>query len=72
MPDEIIMSNELKNLTQIFENLDGYMQLKFVKVVLEKMENGEIEINGKPISPQDIGIPDGYSSLHKIMNLINL
>lgn len=70
MPEEKVLNEETKELIRNFENLSGESQLDFLKFVIEKMENGEIEINGNPIYPKDIAIPDGYSCLSEIMKLL--
>ncbi len=58
---------EVENLIAGFEALDGKMQLEVIKAILEKMENGEVELEGQAVYPVDIGIEDGYASCRAIL-----
>lgn len=61
---------ELLGLVKIFEDLSGESKLDFVKIVIEKLENGEIEVNGKEVTSNDIGIEDGYACCRSIVKII--
>ena len=68
--DESTVCKEMDEMIDLFDNLDGKKQLEFLALIIEKMENGEIQINGKPISPTEIFIDDGYACCTRILDMI--
>ncbi len=65
-----IISPQIIDIANQFDKLDNEKKLEFVKLILEKMENGEIEINGKTIHPGKIGIEDGFACCRAIVKLL--
>lgn len=65
------VKKELLDLIHKFENLEGEDMLEFVKIVFEKIENGEIVINEKEITSADLGIEDGYACCRNIIKVLN-
>ena len=68
--DEIIVSKEVITLAGMFDNLDGHMKLELVGILLEKMENEEIELNGTIVTPEEVGIDDAFASCAIILEMI--
>ena len=56
--DKNVTSHELLVIVDMFDCLDGQRQLELLGIIIEKLENGEIELNGKQIIPEEIGIDD--------------
>lgn len=69
-PIENDVKKDLLELVGKFENLKGEDMLEFLKIVFEKVENGEIVIGDKEISSVDIGISDGYACCRNIMRIL--
>jgi hypothetical protein len=51
----------IEDMVDMFDELEGAQQLEFFALLLEKMENGEVRLDNKPVFPQDIFIEDGYA-----------
>ena len=65
-----IISKEVLDMMDMFDNLDGQKKLEFLGVLLEKMENGEIELGGKPVYPEEIGMEDAYGCYASILDMV--
>lgn len=68
--EEKINSNQLENTISRFESLDDSEKLEMIKTIIEKMENGEIEIGGQTIYPSEIGIDDGFACCRAILRIL--
>ena len=68
--EERDISREIEGMVAQFEGLEGSKELEFLRVILEKMENGEVEQDGKTVYPRDIGIEDGYGCCGEILRLV--
>jgi hypothetical protein len=66
-----IISKEVMDMEDMFECLDGEKQLEFFGFLLEKLENGEIELHGKPVYPEEIGVDDAYACYATILDMIS-
>ena len=64
------ISTELEKNVENFENLPGIKKLEFLKIIIEKMENGEIVINDYTVYASDIGIEDGFICCRHILKLL--
>ena len=68
--ENLIITKEVMDMVDMFDSLDGQRQLEFMGILLEKLENGEIELDGKPVNPEDVGIDDAFASCAIIMDLV--
>ena len=68
--ENLALAKEISDVVEMFDCLDGQRQLEFVGILLEKMENGEIELDGKPVTPEEVGIDDAFASCAIIMDLV--
>lgn len=66
-----ITSLEVLMMVDMFDCLDGQRQLELLGILIEKLENGEIELNGKQITPEEVGIDDAYACCTTILNMIS-
>jgi hypothetical protein len=66
-----IISKEVLDILDTFDCMDGEKKLELFGFLLEKMENGEIEIHGKPIYPEEIGVDDAYACYATILDIIS-
>lgn len=69
--NNITISQEVSPLVDMFDCMSGQGQLELIGLLLEKMENEEIELNGKPVTPEDIGIDDTYACCATILDIIS-
>jgi hypothetical protein len=69
--DNIIISQEVLTMVDMFDCLDGQRQLELLGILIEKLENGEIELNGKQITSEEVGIDDAFASCAIILDLIS-
>ena len=53
-----------------FDCINGQKQLELLGILIEKLENGEIELNGKQITSEEIGIDDAYACCAIIQDMI--
>lgn len=68
--ENMVISKEVLDMVDMFDCLDGQRQLEFMGILLEKMENGEIELDGKPVTPEEVGIDDAFATCAIIMDLV--
>lgn len=64
---DFTMTNEVLDIIELFDRLDGEKQLELLSALLEKMANGEVELKGNPIYPEEIGIDDSFACCSMIM-----
>jgi hypothetical protein len=64
------VTTQVTDIVDLFDTLNGEKQLEFLGILLEKMENGEIEIMGKPIYPEAIGVDDAYTCYSTILDIV--
>lgn len=69
--ESIIISNEVLALVDMFDCLGGRMQLELLGILMEKLENEEIILNGKAVTPEDVGIDDAFSSCAIMLDMIS-
>lgn len=68
--DYMTISKEVLDMVDMFDCLDGKRQLELMSILIEKLENGEIELNGKQITSEEIGIDDAYACCAIIQDMI--
>jgi hypothetical protein len=68
--DYEVLAPEVEALVEGFDSLDGRGKLEFIKLVMEKMENGEVELDDEEVTPWDIGIGDGYECCRAILTAL--
>jgi hypothetical protein len=68
--ENLTIAKEISDVVEMFDCMDGQRQLEFMGILLEKMENGEIELDGKPVTPEEVGIDDAFASCAIIMDLV--
>lgn len=68
--ENITISKEVLDMVDTFDSLSGQKQLELMAILFEKLENEEIEMDGKHILPEDIGIDDAYACCAIIQDLI--
>lgn len=66
------ISQEVLTMVDMFDCLDGQRQLEFLGILIEKLENGEVELNGKRITPEEVGIDDAYACCTTIQDMIGV
>lgn len=66
-----ITSLEVLMMVDMFDCLDGQRQLELLGILINKLENGEIELDGKQISPEEVGIDDAYACCTTILDMIS-
>ncbi|OLN31390.1 hypothetical protein [Desulfosporosinus metallidurans] len=66
-----IPSQEVLMMVDMFDCLDGQRQLELLGIFIKKLENGEIELNGKQITPEEVGIDDAYVCYSTILDMIS-
>ena len=66
-----IISQEVLMMVDMFDCLDGQRQLELLGILINKLENGEIELNGKQITPEEVGIDDAYACYTTIQDMIS-
>lgn len=69
--EDYTITKEINEMMEIFDTLDGNKQLELFGILLEKIENGEIEVKGKPVYPEQIAIDDAYTCYATILDLIS-
>ena len=67
-----IPSQEVLMMADMFDCLDGQRQLEVLGIFIEKLENGEVELEGKTITPEEIGIDDAYYCCTALRNIIGV
>ena len=65
------ISKEAADMADMFDCMSGEGQLELLGILLEKMENGEVELAGKPVYPEDIGVDDAYTCYATILDMIS-
>ena len=65
------ISKDVLDMADMFDCLEGETQLELIGVLLEKMENGEVGLNGKPVYPEEIGVDDAYTCYATILDMIS-
>lgn len=68
--ENLALAKEILDVVEMFDCLEGQKQLEFMGILLEKLENGEIELDGKPVTPEEVGIDDAFASCAIIMDLV--
>lgn len=68
--DNMTISKEVLDMVDMFDCLDGQRQLELMGILIEKLENGEIELNGKQVTSDEIGIDDAYACCATIQDMI--
>lgn len=68
--DYMTISKEVLDMVDMFDCLDGKRQLELMGILIEKLENGEIELNGKQVTSEEIGIDDAYACCATIQDMI--
>ncbi|AFV02312.1 hypothetical protein UNSWDHB_2224 [Dehalobacter sp. UNSWDHB] len=66
------ISQEVLMMVDMFDCLDGQRQLELLGILIEKLENGEIELNGKQITPEELGIDDACVCYTTILDMISV
>lgn len=66
----VTISKEVLEMVDMFDCLDGQHQLELLGILLEKMENNEIELNGNSVTPEEVGIDDAFATCAIIMDLV--
>lgn len=70
--ESIIISKEVLTFVDMFDSLDGHKQLELLGILLEKVENDEVVLNGKSVTPEDIGIDDAFACCATILDIISM
>jgi hypothetical protein len=66
-----MISQEILTMVDMFDCMNGQGQLELIGILLEKMENEEIELNGKPVTPEEVGIDDAFACCAIIQDMIS-
>jgi len=70
--EKSIISQEVLTMVDMFDCLDGQRQLELLGILIEKLENGEIELNGRQITSEEVGIDDAYVCCASIQDMISM
>lgn len=69
--EENTISKDVLEMVDMFDCMDGETQLEFIGILFEKMENGEVELKGKPVYPEEIGVDDAYTCYATILDMVS-
>lgn len=67
---KIMVSKEVLDVVDTYDSLPGEKQLELLAIIFERLEDEGIEMYGKHILPEDIGIDDAYACCAIIQDMI--
>lgn len=65
------VSKEVLEIEDMFDHLENEKKLELFGILLEKLENREVVLKGKPVSPEEIGIDDAFACCAAILDMVD-